>query len=493
MQIPKEISQTTGKLENAGFEAYIVGGCVRDIFMNKEPKDWDITTNANPDQITSLFKHSHYDNNFGTVRVINDKTENEKLKVIEVTTYRLDANYSDSRRPDSVIFSQNLEDDLKRRDFTINALALKVSHETTNVLYETVVDLFGGIKDLNNGIIKTVGKADERFDEDALRILRAIRLSSELGFIINTETERSIKKMAQKIGLIAKERIRDEFIKIIMSDRPMFGIEMMNRLNLLKYTIPEIEEGLGIKQNQAHSYDVWEHSLRAVQVASNKKWPLEIRLAALFHDIGKPRTRRWSEEKEDWTFYGHEVIGSQMTEKILRNLKFPTKTTEKTVLLARWHMFFTDTDQITLSAVRRMLRNVGTENIWDLMNVRIADRVGTGRPKEDPYRLRKYKSMIEEVIRDPISVKMLKIDGNKIMDVSQETAGPKIGYILNALLEEALNDPKKNTESYLKKRALKLSKLDNETLQGLGEKGKEKMGVEEEREKKILRGKYGVK
>jgi len=493
MQIPKEISQTTGKLENAGFEAYIVGGCVRDIFMNKEPKDWDITTNANPDQITSLFKHSHYDNDFGTVRVINDKTENEKLKVIEVTTYRLDANYSDSRRPDSVIFSQNLEDDLKRRDFTINALALKVSHETTNVLYETVVDLFGGIKDLNNGIIKTVGKADERFDEDALRILRAIRLSSELGFIINTETERSIKKMAQKIGLIAKERIRDEFIKIIMSDRPMFGIEMMNRLNLLKYTIPEIEEGLGIKQNQAHSYDVWEHSLRAVQIASNKKWPLEIRLAALFHDIGKPRTRRWSEEKEDWTFYGHEVIGSQMTEKILRNLKFPTKTTEKTVLLARWHMFFTDTDQITLSAVRRMLRNVGTENIWDLMNVRIADRVGTGRPKEDPYRLRKYKSMIEEVIRDPISVKMLKIDGNKIMDVSQETAGPKIGYILNALLEEVLNDPQKNTENYLEKRALKLSKLDNKTLQGLGEKGKEKMGVEEEREKKILRGKYGVK
>ena len=144
-------------------------------------------------------------------------------------------------------------------------------------------------------------------------------------------------------------------------------------------------------------------------------------MAALFHDIGKPRTRRWSEEKEDWTFHGHEVVGSQMTEKILKNLRFSTKIIEKTVLLTRWHMFFTDTDQITLSAVRRMLSNVGVENIWDLMNVRIADRVGTGRPKEDPYRLRKYKSMIEEVIRDPISVKMLKIDGSKIMNVTQET------------------------------------------------------------------------
>lgn len=493
MQIPKEISQITGKLENAGFEAYLVGGCVRDIFMNREPKDWDITTSAKPNQITSLFEHSHYDNDFGTVRVVNDETENEKLKIVEVTTYRLDANYSDSRRPDSVTFSEKLEDDLKRRDFTINALALKVSRETTDVLYETAVDLFGGIKDLNNGIIKTVGKADERFNEDGLRILRAIRLSSELGFIINTETEKSIKKMAQKIDLIAKERIRDEFIKIIMSDRPMFGIEMMNRLNILGYIVPELEEGLGTKQNQAHSYDVWEHSLRAVQVTSNKKWPLEIRLAALFHDIGKPRTRRWSEEKEDWTFHGHEVVGSQMTEKILKNLRFSTKIIEKTVLLTRWHMFFTDTDQITLSAVRRMLSNVGVENIWDLMNVRIADRVGTGRPKEDPYRLRKYKSMIEEVIRDPISVKMLKIDGSKIMNVTQETPGPKIGYILNALLEEVLGDPKKNIEDYLEKRTMELSKLDNQTLRGLGEKGKEKIGIEEEKEKKILRGKYGVK
>ncbi|MFA5838872.1 MAG: CCA tRNA nucleotidyltransferase [Candidatus Paceibacterota bacterium] len=493
MQIPNEISRITRKIEDAGFEAFLVGGCVRDIFLGREPKDWDITTNATPDQITFLFEHSHYDNDFGTVRVVNDDTEDEKLKTVEVTTYRLDADYSDNRRPDSVSFSQNLEDDLKRRDFTINALALKVSRETNDVVYETVVDLFGGIKDLSNGIIKTVGNPEERFGEDALRILRAIRLASELGFLINKETEKYIKKLSKNLKTISKERIRDEFVKIMMSDRPMFGLETANRLDVLKYIIPEIEEGLGIKQNQAHSYDVWEHSLRSLQITANKKWPLEIRLASLFHDVGKPKTRRWSEEKQDWTFHGHEVVGSKMTEKILKNLKFPTKTTEKVVLLTRWHMFFSDTDQISLSAVRRMLRNVGTENIWDLMNVRIADRVGTGRPKEDPYRLRKYKSMIEEVMRDPISVKMLKIDGSVVMDVTQETPGPRIGFMLNALLEEILEEPKNNTLEYLEKRVLKLSKLDTKSLKKLGESGKEKLEVEEEKEKRVLRGKYGVK
>jgi len=493
MQIPKEISNISRKLEDAGFEAFLVGGCVRDIFLGREPKDWDITTNAKPEQITSLFEHSHYDNDFGTVRVVNDNTEDERLKTVEVTTYRTDANYTDSRRPDSVSFSEKLEDDLKRRDFTINALALKVSRETNDVIYETVVDLFGGIKDLSNGIIKSVGNAEERFDEDALRILRAIRLSSELGFIISTETEKAIKKRAKKLEFIAKERIRDEFIRIVMSDRPMFGIEMANRIEILKYIIPELEDGLGIKQNQAHSYDVWEHSLRALQVTSNKKWPLEIRLSALLHDIGKPKSRKWSEEKEDWTFHGHEVIGANMTQKILSRLKFPTKIIEKVVLLVRWHMFFSDTDQISLTAIRRILANVGTENIWDLMNIRVADRIGTGRPKEDPYRLRKYKSMIEEVMRDPISVKMLKINGKRVMDVSQETAGPKIGFILNALLEEVLNDPTKNTSDYLEKKTLELSKLNIKSLKELAEKGKEKIGVEEEKEKKILRGKYGVK
>ena len=494
MNIPKEVSYVTKTLEQAGFEAYLVGGCVRDILMNKKPKDWDITTSAAPDQITSLFQHSHYDNEYGTVRIINENTDDETLKVIEVTTYRLEAKYSDGRRPDNVTFSQKLEDDIKRRDFTINAIALKVSYETTDVIHETnVVDIFGGIKDLKNEIIKAVGNPEERFNEDGLRILRAVRLSAELGFIIDTETEKAIVNSEEKLKNIATERIRDEFEKIVMSDRPMYGLQIANKLGILRYIAPELEQGIDVKQNKAHSFNVWEHLLRCVQVSADKKFGLEIRLAALFHDISKPEARRWSEEKKDYTFHGHDVIGAYETERVLERLKFSNKVVEKTTKLVRWHMFFSDTEQITLSAVRRLINNVGQENVWDLMNLRVTDRVGMGRPKEDPYRLRKYKSMVEEAMRDPISVKMLKINGSKIMDVAQETPGPRIGYILSALMEEVLDDPNKNDEKYLENKARELSKLSEKDIRKLGESGKERQNTEENKELKSIRGKYWVK
>ena len=198
-----------------------------------------------------------------------------------------------------------------------------------------------------------------------------------------------------------------------MSPQPKLGIEILNETGLLSHIVPELQASIGVGQNQAHAYDVWEHLLRSLQAAADKNWDLDIRLTALFHDISKPKTKGLSRETGIITFYGHEVIGSRETRKILTRMKFPVKTIEKVTKLIRWHMFFSDTEQITLSAVRRMIVNVGRENIWELMNIRICDRIGTGRPKEDPYRLRKYHSMIEEALRDPVSLSMLKIDGKE--------------------------------------------------------------------------------
>lgn len=486
--ISPEITSVIETLEKGGYEAYLVGGCVRDLLLGREPRDWDVTTNATPEEIIPLFPKTFYENAFGTVGVVNEETGDERLKVVEVTPYRLETGYSDFRHPDKVQFSTKLEDDLKRRDFTINAIAVSLSKGAI----KDVVDLYEGIKDIKDKIIRTVLNPNDRFSEDALRIVRAVRLATELGFTINNDTEMAIQSHTELLRKISAERIRDEFIKIIMSKEPKRGIELLEKTGILKVIIPELLAGKGVEQTQAHAYDVWEHLLRTLQHSADKEWPLDIRLSALFHDVSKPETRRFSHETKQYTFYGHEVVGSRVTKKILERLKFPVKTIEKVTKLIRWHMFFSDTETISLSAVRRMIGNVGVENIWDLMNVRICDRVGTGRPKENPYRLRKYKAMIEEAMRDPISVKMLKIDGVRLMEVTHETPGPKIGYVLNALLEEVLEDPKLNTSEYLENKGIELIKLPEAELKKLGENAKEKKeGMEEENINEI-RKKYYV-
>lgn len=484
--IPKEVTHVTNELEKTGFEAFLVGGCVRDIILGRIPKDWDVTTNATPDEIIALFDKTFYENDFGTVGVVNEETNDETLKVIEVTPYRLESGYSDNRHPDKVIFSQKIEDDLKRRDFTVNSLAYSVSHGT-------ITDLFEGQKDISNKLIRTVGNPVDRFTEDGLRILRAVRFSSELSFELEPGTEKAILDNAHLLKNMSIERIRDEFTKIIMSDSPMKGLLTMKKLGLIKYVVPELEETFGVEQNKAHSYDVWEHLIRSLQHSADKKYPLEVRLSALFHDISKPESRRWGQEQGTWTFYGHEVLGARKTKKILTNLRYPTKIIEKTTTLVRWHMFFSDTEQITLSAVRRMIVNVGRENIWDLMDMRICDRIGTGRPKEDPYRLRKYHAMIDEALRDPISVAMLKIDGKKIMEITNINPGPKIGFTLHALLEEVLEDPTKNTAEYLENRAKELILLPEMELEALGKQGKMTKEQVDEEEIKKIRGKHYVK
>lgn len=473
-RIPKEVTDVSEGLRTAGFEAYLVGGCVRDLIIGRRPKDWDLTTNATPEQIQAVFPDSFYSNEFGTVGVLSE-TEDETLKIIEITPFRTEGTYSDKRRPDAVTFGHNLEEDLARRDFTINAMALDESKGH-------IIDPYKGQKDIELKVLRTVRDPEERFDEDALRLMRAVRLVAELAFALDGDTATAIQKKSANLALVSKERIRDELIRILNSDQPMMALVMAQQLGLLEHIAPDLTRGIGIDQNQAHSYDVFGHLMRSLQHAADKGWGFDIRLAALFHDVSKPETRRWSDEKNDWTFHGHEVVGSRVTKKTLDDLRFPRETVEKVTKLVRWHMFFSDPDQITLSAVRRMIRNVGEENIWDLLNLRICDRIGTGRPKEQPFRFRKYKAMVEEALRDPISVTMLKTDGTRIMKVFHEKPGPRIGWTLNALLEEVLDDPKRNTEDYLDDRTEALLSLSDQELLKLGESGKKKREEREEAE-----------
>lgn len=465
--IPTEVEKVARTLEKAGYEAYVVGGCVRDLVLGHTPKDWDITTNAIPEEIQKLFPDSFYENDFGTVGV---KTESEDptCAVVEVTPYREEGEYRNARHPEYVRFGVSLEKDLERRDFTVNALAYRV---TTG----TLVDRHGGQEDLKKKVIRAVGDASERFKEDALRMMRAVRFAGQLGFVIEQGTADAIFKNADNLRNISRERVRDELIKVVETKEPMASIIVMQKLGLLTHVAPDLERGIGVEQNQAHSFDVYEHLLRTMQHAADKNWNTAIRIAGLFHDVSKPETRRWSDEKRDWTFHGHEVVGARVTKRIMEDLRFPKEIADKVVALVRWHMFFSDPDQVSMSAVRRVITNVGRENIWDLLNLRVCDRIGTGRPKEQPFRLRKYMSMVEQALRDPVTVGMLKIDGQGIMKVSGEKPGPRIGHMLHALLEEVLDDPEKNTKDWLEKRVGELRYLTDAQLKAMGTSGKERL------------------
>ncbi len=492
INIPKEVISVVAILQNASFEAFLVGGCVRDLLLGIKPKDYDVTTNATPEQIIALFPKTFYENDYGTVGIVTCGEEglpvcsDDTVKIVEVTPYRLETTYSDNRHPDEVSWSKDIDDDLRRRDFTCNAIAY-------NPISREVIDPFEGEKDIKDKLIRAVGNPDLRFNEDALRLMRAVRLMSQLDFDIHPVTRKSIEKNAHLLNNISRERVRDEFVKLIMTDFPMRGLVLMKELGILQYVVPELEQGIGVEQNQAHRFDVWEHNLRTLQHSADKKWSLHVRLSAIFHDISKPETRRYSKEKNDYTFYGHDVVGGRVTREIMGRLKFPKEMIEKVSMFVRWHMFFSDTEQITLSAVRRLITNVGKDNIWDLIDLRICDRIGTGRPKEEPYRLRMYESMVEQALQDPISLKMLKTDGKRIMDVTRETPGPKIGYVLHALFDEVLEEPEKNTEEYLDNRTKELMKLSVEDLKKLGEAGREEMEEKNKELVKEIRKQFKVK
>lgn len=492
--IPPFVAHVTKSLQNAGFEAFLVGGCVRDMFLGKNPKDWDITTNAHPEEIEKVFEVNKtvYENSFGTVTVFDMPKEAADREVsyetkpfeVQVTTYRSEAGYTDSRHPDVVSYETDIAKDLARRDFTINAIAW-------DPINDTIKDIYGGINDIKDKRLHCVLDPKERFTEDALRMLRAVRFSTTLGFTISHETTEAIVELAPRIVHISAERIRDEFLKIIDSEAPAFGVDLLYRTGLLKYIIPELLEGVGCEQKGAHIYDVYQHLLHALQHAADKGFGRVIRLTALFHDIGKPATRRYDAKKDKYTFFGHEVVGARMTKKILDRLRVDRVTENLVVTLVRNHMFFSDTEQITLSAVRRIIQKVGVEHIWELMEVRECDRVGM-KKAEAPYRLRKYHAMIEEALRDPISVSQLAIDGTYLMNVLHVKPGPRMGWLLHALLEEVLENPELNTVEQLSERVKDLEELEDKDLKVLGEKGKEKKEDANDAEIKELHVKHGV-
>lgn len=471
-RIPIEVARVAKALNQAGFEACLVGGCTRDLLLQKTPKDWDITTNASPEEIMAIFPDSFCNNDYGTVGVKNEETEDPSLKVVEVTPYRAESGYSDSRRPDKVRFGVSLSEDLARRDFTVNAIAF-------NFAEAKLIDEHNGLADLKAKRLKTVGNPDERFGEDALRMMRAIRLASELEFLIEEETMAAIKRNSYKLGHISVERIASEFLRLLASRQPMTGVVYLEKLDLLDFVIPELKDGIGCEQGGAHAYDVYGHLLRTMQAAADKEFSVEMRLAGLLHDIGKPATRRRGGKNKEYTFYGHEVVGAKMARQIMNRLKLPREMVEQIEKLVRWHMFFSDPDLITLSAVRRTITRVGEDQIENLLNLRVCDRIGTGRPREQPFRFRKYKAMVDEALRDPISVRMLKINGGRIMEITGQKPGPRLGHILHALMEEVLVESSLNTAEYLEKRALELDKLEEAELRKLAEAGREKQATEE--------------
>jgi poly(A) polymerase/tRNA nucleotidyltransferase (CCA-adding enzyme) len=479
MIIPKEVKNIIEGLQKAGFEAYVVGGCVRDFLLGKEPKDWDVTTNATPEEIQKVFPDSFYENKFLTVTV---RTGSEKISEIEITTYRLEAEYSDKRHPDQVKYAEKLEDDLSRRDFTVNAMAMDNKKKLT--------DLFEGQKDLKNKIIRTVGNAEERFSEDALRMLRAVRFATVLDFKIEEKTIKAIKKNSIWLEAVSQERIRDEFVKIIMSEKALQGIELLRQLDLLKYVLPELLDNYGVQQNKHHIYDCYQHAIKALEFTAKKKYNMHVRMAALLHDIAKPKTKNG--EGEDATFYNHEIVGAKMAFQILNRLKFSKKDVIKITKLVRYHLFYYNVGEVTESSIRRLIKNVGPENIEELLQVRQADRIGSGVPKAEPYKLRHLKYLIDKVSQDPISAKMLKVDGSDIMKILSEKPGPKIGQILSVLLGYVLDDPKKNEKDFLEKEIKKLGNLSEKELLNLAKKAEDTAQELETKKDEMTKQKYWV-
>ncbi len=501
-KIPQYLKDVIEKLETAGFEVFLVGGCVRDLLLEKEPKDWDVATNAKPNEVLSVFPDGKYENGFGTVMLpvkylvgeevseLGDLGSLGALGVVEVTTYRIESKYSDKRHPDSVKFAKTLKEDLSRRDFTVNAMALKIADSKSKIKNDfKTIDLFAGKKDLENKIIRAVGDANERFDEDALRMMRAIRFSVQLDFKIEEKTFEAIKKNAVNLKHISQERIRGEFEKIILSKFPARGMEMLHETGMLELIIPEIEVGFAVTQSHHHYYGpyntVYKHLIASLEKCPSEK--LEVRLAAMLHDVGKPTVKRG--EGENATFYNHEYVGARLTEQILKRLRFPVRVVERVVMLVKNHMFYYNVDEVGESGVRRVVRKVGVENINDLIDVRIADRLGSGVPKAVPYKLRHFKFMVEKVSQDAVSVKQLKLNGNDLMRELKIAPGPKIGAIMDILLSEVIENVDFNEKEKLLKRASELNIEDSASLRS---HAKEKIQEEKLEEEKRMKKKYYV-
>jgi tRNA nucleotidyltransferase (CCA-adding enzyme) len=491
MNIPEKLKDIIAKLEKSGFEAWIVGGCVRDLLMDRTPNDWDLTTSALPEELLKVFPEAHYENDFGTVILPIKDEKGEVLEVFEITTYRSEEGYADRRRPDKVNFEKDVDADLSRRDFTVNALAMRSAKSKmplrkdlepfiiVNGDYQ-ILDLFGGVKDIGKRIIRAVGEPIDRFKEDSLRMMRAVRFTCQLGFVMEEKTERAIVKMAGALKFIARERVAIELIKILSSERPYEGVMALHEAKLLQYIIPDLEQGVGMAQNHHHIYTVFEHGVLSLKNCPSTDW--RVRMAALIHDIGKPKVKKVIDGVA--TFYNHEYVGAKLAGKICKNLKFSAEDTDKVVNLVRNHMFYYNVGEVTAASVRRLIKKVGGENLKDLIDLRVADRLGSGVQKAIPYKLRHLQYMFEKVQHDPVSVKMLKINGTDLMNELNIAPSPKIGEILDVLLAEVIEDPALNEKEHLSARAKELNLMDSTELRERARDLIEEKREEEDRQMK---------
>ena len=462
-QLPQQVKSLIDKFQKHKYQIYIVGGAIRNLLMRKEVKDWDFATDAKPEEILKVLPEGFYDNKFGTVGIqssaissqLSDKnqkkSDDRRLttddSVFEITTMRKEGIYKDSRHPQEVFWTNNIEEDLARRDFTINAIALSD---------DRIVDPFHGENDIKNKIIKAVGNPNLRFQEDALRLIRAVRIAAELEFEIEKETKNTIVQNVTLIKNIANERIRDELFKILSSKNCYAGIVLLREVQLLQIILPELERCFGIIQQgpkHARVYDIGEHSLLALKHTPSVN-PL-VRLAALLHDIGKADTQK-VDNLGNVTFYNHDVVGGNLINKISRRFNLSKKQADKLYKLIRFHMFTVDERQ-TDSAIRRFIKNVGLENIDDIMALRTGDRLGGGTLTETSWRMEKFKSRIKQVLQKPFSITDLKVNGTDVMKELNIKAGPKVGEVLQKLFEEVLEDSSKNNRDYLTQRMKKFA------------------------------------
>jgi tRNA nucleotidyltransferase/poly(A) polymerase len=430
MQLPKPLPQYIEHFmqtfrEN-GYLIYAVGGPVRDQILHRPVYNWDFTTNATPEQMLKLFPDAFCNNDFGTVSIIiQDK--DEKI-LTEVTPFRNESSYSDNRHPDKIEWAQTLEEDVKRRDFTINALATDGKE---------IVDYVNGLEDMEKKIVRAVGDANKRFEEDALRLMRAIRFATQLEFMIEEETKAAIEKNSGRITNISWERIRDEFLKILASDHPAEGVLFLKQTGLLKHILPEVEACFGIEQKSPgrhHVFDVGTHLIEALRGCPSGD-PIT-RFATLLHDIGKAGTYAKDPETGTITFYNHEMVGAQQTEAIADRFRLSKKDKAKLVTLVRYHMFPVSENQ-TDSALRRFIRTIGVDNLNEMLALRTGDRIGGGATPTS-WRTELFKKRLIEVQKKPFTVADLKISGHDVMKELNVKPGPEVGKILNDLFEKVV-------------------------------------------------------
>ena len=462
--IPGNVRRIARKLKKNGYSAYLVGGSIRDILLYRSAFDYDLATDALPHEVKTIFKKviptgiKH-----GTVTVLIKKN------TYEITTLRNDGKYSDGRRPDKVQFTTDITEDLSRRDFTMNGIAL-------DLIKGRIYDPFQGKKDIKNHIIRAIGNPKDRYREDALRMFRACRFASQLSFRIEANTFADISVNREQAKCLSAERIRDEFVKIIKSPKPSVGLELLRKSGLLKIFLPELLEGYEIIQNEYHKYDVYYHNLYSCDAASKDNYI--IRLAALFHDLGKSRTKRSKESaitEDSNSFYNHEIVSAKMAYRILKRMKFSNDEINRITHLIRYHMFYYTHDW-TAGAVRRFIRNVGSQNLGDLFALRLADRVGNGKKSGQPVILFKFIDRIDKIMAEDAAFKIkdLDIDGNMIMNELNLKPGPLIGEILEHLLEICLDDPENNRQVELIKLAKQYyEKKSQYTVENYGKKPEE--------------------